>query len=66
MYVVDQLVDRGDVDPALAGHPRRLEPGVGRADVRVEAAAAGGDRVGRHRRVGRGVAADRGDDPSSV
>ena len=32
---------------------RDLDVGVGGGDVRVEAAAAGGDGVGGHRRVGR-------------
>ena len=59
VYVVDEPLDLGDVGPALPGDPRRLQLRVRRADVRVEPAAAGGDRVGRHGGLGRRVAADR-------
>src|SRR5262245_66482580 len=59
--LLDQPLDRGGVGAALPGDPRRLQAGVGDADVRIESAAAGGNGVrGNDRRVGRG-APDRGE-----
>ena len=34
------------------GHARNLQSGVGRADVRIEAATRAGHGVGRHRSIG--------------
>ena len=38
---------------AFPGDPSRLDPGVGRGDVRVEARSGGGDRLDRNRGAGR-------------
>ena len=46
-------------DAAGRRDPVHLQVRVRRGDVRVQAAAAGGDGVGGHRRVGGGAAADR-------
>src|SRR6185437_6394099 len=48
-------------DAAGAGHPCHLDGGVSRRDVRVEAAAAGGDRISGHRGVFRRRAPNRDD-----
>ena len=59
--VRDGLPDLVGADAARLGDPVDLQIGIGDRDVRVEAAAAGGDGVGGHLRVGRRAAADRHD-----
>ena len=57
--VVDELRDVGGAQPASLRDPGDLQVGVRRADVRVEAGAAGGDRVRRDGRRGDAVLARR-------
>src|SRR6478609_1982749 len=56
--VRDGLFDVVNADSAGLGHAVHLKVGVCGRDVRVEAAAAGGDRVRGHSRIRRGCAAD--------
>ncbi len=63
---VDQPSHVGGCHAAGGGDPVHLQTGVGDADVRVEAAAAGGDRVGGDGGPVGCVASDRGDHACAV
>src|SRR6201998_4067804 len=51
LVVANRVAHLPSADPARVGHPGHLDIGVGRRDVGVKAAGAGGDGVGRYRRV---------------